>query len=135
MNLTENLRRFVLMRKEDVSGVSGTGKVAEGVVFSNGQAVVCFISPTPSVNVYQSIDAVRQVHGHLTRTLVKFIDSDVNAPGDTGDMRKNSDLIATMPAAGPCDICGAAGATQVQVSTLKRHCDTCMSGARNAMAL
>lgn len=34
-----NIRRFIL-RSEDVSGTSGTGVVAEGVEFSNGQVAI-----------------------------------------------------------------------------------------------
>ena len=34
--MTSSLKRFLLVRTEDVSGVSGTGVVAEGVMFPSG---------------------------------------------------------------------------------------------------
>lgn len=67
-------RRFKLQRDEDVHGVSGTGDVAEGVVFSNGYAVMTWLTPLTSVAVYHSIDVLEQIHGHEGRTKVVWID-------------------------------------------------------------
>lgn len=72
------IRRFVLHRLEDVSGVSGTGIVAEGVEFVNGMVALSWISPYACVNVYQSMRALEEVHGHEHRTLVKWIDRNEN---------------------------------------------------------
>jgi len=44
-------RTFVLHRDEDVSGVSGTGVVAEGVVFSDGAVVVRWLGKHASTTV------------------------------------------------------------------------------------
>lgn len=57
-------RRFHLLRKEDVSGVSGTGVVAEGCEYSNGMIALVFISQYPCVNIYPNIKIVEAVHGH-----------------------------------------------------------------------
>lgn len=57
-------RRFHLERDHDVSGVSGRGRVAEGVEFSNGMCAMTFISQFHCVNVYANVKAVLQVHGH-----------------------------------------------------------------------
>jgi hypothetical protein len=67
-------RRFYLLRKEDVSGVSGTGKVAEGVEFLNGVCALSFSSSHMHVNVYMSIRAVAEVHGHGGATEVVWVD-------------------------------------------------------------
>lgn len=67
-------RRFVLIRDEDVSGVSGTGKVAEGVEFDNGICVVSFISPYPHANTYFNLHVLEAVHGHGGKTKVVFVD-------------------------------------------------------------
>lgn len=67
-------RRFILVREEDVSGVSGVGKVAEGVEFHNGMCVVSFLSPFPNANVYMSLRVVEEVHGHEGKTKVVFVD-------------------------------------------------------------
>lgn len=37
-------RLFTLVRKTDETGISGTGRVLDGVVFHNGQVVVCWRS-------------------------------------------------------------------------------------------
>lgn len=70
------MRRFYLERKEDESGVSGTGKVAEGVEFDTGDVVLCWLTSTSSIGVYRNIKAVQAIHGHGGRTTVSWIDED-----------------------------------------------------------
>lgn len=67
-------RRFVLVRHEDPTGVSGTGEVAEGVEFSDGWVVVHWPSEYPSSSVHLSVDDVRCVHGHNGDTEVHWLD-------------------------------------------------------------
>ena len=65
--------QYLLVRDEDVSGVSGTGVVAEVYVFENGKVVVGFLSHTADVSsviVYDSLDDVVKVHGHEGKTRV-----------------------------------------------------------------
>lgn len=69
------MRRFVLVRSEDVSGTSGIGVVAEGVEFSNGQIVIHWLSQLESVNVYANTKVLEQLHGHGGLTCVKWIDA------------------------------------------------------------
>jgi hypothetical protein len=69
---TTTIATFHLMRFEDESGVSGTGWVAEGAVFSNGWVVLIWPSTTPSLNLYTSIEAVEAVHGHGGLTRIVF---------------------------------------------------------------
>lgn len=56
--------RFWFQRNEDVSGVSGTGYVAEGVIFCSGKVVLCWLGELSSVNVYESLDECIAIHGH-----------------------------------------------------------------------
>lgn len=80
--IESELRRFVLVRTEDVSGVSGTGVIADGTLHaSSGQATVLFrIRPDSAVKVrshYSYADGmkdVEDVHGHGGRTRVVWID-------------------------------------------------------------
>lgn len=61
------MRLFRLFRKQDVSGHSGLGLVAECVVFSNGRAAVSFLpgkAGISSVQVYDSLDDAMKLHGH-----------------------------------------------------------------------
>lgn len=69
----EHMRLFHLIRDEDVSGVSGTGIVAEGVEFHDGQCVISWFGRLHSVAVYPSIDGIIEVHGHDGRTVVEWL--------------------------------------------------------------
>lgn len=78
MNLALNIRRFYGLRHEDASGVSGLGIVFEGVTWSDGKCAIRFISPTGSTNIFDSIEAVKAVHGHAGMTDIVFMDPDPN---------------------------------------------------------
>ncbi len=68
------MRRFVMRRDEDVSGTSGTGDVAEGVVFSNGTVSLAWVSHLQSCAYYQSLDVLEKIHGHQGKTHIVFVD-------------------------------------------------------------
>ncbi len=65
-------RLFTLVRRSDESGVSGTGRVLDGVVFHTGQVVVCWrgdVKATSededgysSLAVYPSWEAFQHIH-------------------------------------------------------------------------
>lgn len=74
-NTGTRARRFVLKRNKDVSGVSGTGVVAEGVVWSTGQATLCWLSHLNTVATYHSIDVLIEIHGHSGATIVEYVDA------------------------------------------------------------
>ena len=59
---------FYLKRAEDESGISGTGRVAQGFVFDNGKVAVTWLSEHPSVTVYDSLGEVTAIHGHGGKT-------------------------------------------------------------------
>jgi hypothetical protein len=58
------MRRFYLFRKEDATGMSGTGRVADGVEFSNGMCTLTWKSEVPTITVFTSISSVRKLHTH-----------------------------------------------------------------------
>lgn len=68
------MRTFVLRRKEDVSGTSGVGDVAEGVEFTSGMIALTWLSPHRCVNVYENAKTVEQVHGHDGKTEIVWDD-------------------------------------------------------------
>ena len=68
------MRRFELHRDVDVSGVSGTGHVASGVVFDDGKVCVRWNGRHRSMVLWDSIDAVLAVHGHGGATRLVWID-------------------------------------------------------------
>ena len=60
----KEMKMFYLKRGEDESGVSGTGRVAQGFIFDNGKVAVTWLSEHPSVTVY----AVSYTHLTLPTT-------------------------------------------------------------------
>lgn len=75
------MRLFYLERSEDESGVSGTGRVAEGVQFTSGQVTLCWLTDTPSIGIYKDITHVEMIHGHGGKTIVKWLDNTMSFPG------------------------------------------------------
>lgn len=68
------MREFILQRDEDVSGVSGTGMVAEGVEFSDNRVVIHWFGDFGTIVVHESIESVRSIHGHDGRTRIIWLD-------------------------------------------------------------
>jgi hypothetical protein len=73
------VRRFVLVRSEDVSGVSGTGEVAEGVALSSGKTVLAWTRVPSSIDIYDSVDDLLAIHGHGGRTHIRWLDAEAEA--------------------------------------------------------
>lgn len=70
------MRRFHLLREVDVSGVSGTGIVAEGVMFSDGKAVLRWIAGDHrSTVIWDDINDALVIHGHNGATKLVWIDA------------------------------------------------------------
>ncbi|RZJ86188.1 MAG: hypothetical protein EOO60_13775 [Hymenobacter sp.] len=60
---------FTLVRHSDETGISGTGRVLDGVIFHTGQVVVCWRSDLrtdkpghSSIVIYASWEAFRAIH-------------------------------------------------------------------------
>ena len=70
-------KTFKLIRQKDVSGVSGTGTVAEGVVFQNGKTILCWTRVPHSVTVFNSLDEMLMVHGHAGNTQLHWDNCEV----------------------------------------------------------
>ena len=67
------MRLFKLLRAEDVSGISGTGHVADGVVFQDGTAVMRWLTLTPSTSMYANIEHLEHIHSHGGRTKIEWL--------------------------------------------------------------
>jgi hypothetical protein len=61
---TTEFRRFRLNRTTDVSGISGTGRVADGVLWPDGSASIRWRGERPSVVFWASMDDAVAIHGH-----------------------------------------------------------------------
>lgn len=77
------LKRFHLERKQDISGVSGCGNVADGVIFGDGQVALHWYGENSSINIYRSVTCLLNVHGHNGATEIVFDD-----PIDSGDKKE-----------------------------------------------
>lgn len=86
------MKIFYLKREEDESGVSGTGRVAQGFVFDNGKVAVTWLSEHPSVTVYDSIGEVHAIHGHGGKTQLEMEPDYKKAFGELKSFIDNFDL-------------------------------------------
>ena len=66
----ERPRIFWLYRSKDISGVSGTGFVAEGVEFSDGQVIMSWLSHHHTMIVAPNIKEIENIHGHSGATKI-----------------------------------------------------------------
>lgn len=64
------MKTFYLVRTEDVHGNSGTGVVAEGIIFDSGMVAMTWLSDIPTVTNFRRIQDVAKLHGHEGRTTV-----------------------------------------------------------------
>lgn len=69
------MKKFHLEREIDISGISGCGKVAEGVIFTDtNECVIHWLGEHSCINIYHSIDDAIYVHGHSGATKIIFDD-------------------------------------------------------------
>ncbi len=75
-NHGHGLRRFVLVRSVDVSGISGTGIVAEGVQLSAGRIVLVWLHEHSSIGIYDNLFDLLFIHGHNGVTINHCLDEE-----------------------------------------------------------
>lgn len=68
------MRTFHIHRDEDESGVSGTGIVAEGVLFSNTKVILSWLTIHKSIAIYDSLAEMLAIHGHGGKTRLVWDD-------------------------------------------------------------
>ena len=65
------MRAFTLERDADPTGVSGTGKIAEGIEFDDGRVALRWcVGEHRSTVTWDSIQSVQAIHGHDGKTRV-----------------------------------------------------------------
>jgi len=69
------IRRFLLERDEDWTGVSGVGAVAEGVLFTDGTVAIRWRGRNPSTVFWSNFLDAQEVHGHDGRTRFTMLDN------------------------------------------------------------
>ena len=93
---TNSMKVFYLNRTEDESGISGTGRVAQGFVFDNGKVAVTWLSEHPSVTVYDNIGEVHAIHGHGGKTEVMMEPDYKKAFGELKSFIDNFNMAETV---------------------------------------
>ena len=77
-------KRFILFRRHDATGVSGTGVVASGVVWPDGHAAMRWKADDPgsasSTSVWSSVTDMLRVHGHGGLSEIVYLDEDEAEP-------------------------------------------------------
>lgn len=73
------MRRFVLVRDVDVSGVSGEGPVVWGILFPDGYVAYRWNTSTATTCLAASIEDVEKIHGHGGATRLVWLDTAVGA--------------------------------------------------------
>jgi hypothetical protein len=79
-------RLFVLRRHVDVSGVSGTGVIADGAEWPDGTASIRWRGEHPKIDFAdRGMPTLHFVHGHSGATEVEYLDQDVTGEAPTTD--------------------------------------------------
>ena len=84
------MRTFVMVRDVDVTGLSGTGVVAEGIEFSDGTVAMRWLDAgvsefnrergvRPTTVLHPEIESVLALHGHNGATHIEFERKDLHA--------------------------------------------------------
>jgi hypothetical protein len=78
---------FELHRDTDDTGISGTGVVAQGVVFDDGAVALHWVGAVGSTALYGNMQAVEKIHGHGGKTRIVVTPTrmiGLDPYGDTG---------------------------------------------------
>lgn len=84
---------FRLVRDEDESGVSGTGHVADGVIWHDGTCTVHWRTERTSTTVYKDFATVLAIHGHGGKTRADLVEH----PYDRGASEAAQDACENCP--------------------------------------
>lgn len=76
MATTQKPRVFSLERDVDVTGVSGTGTVADGVVWPDGTVSIRWRGERPSTVTWGSLEDAMHIHGHQGSTRFVWADEE-----------------------------------------------------------
>ena len=87
------MRAFYLDRRQDHTGVSGIGVVAEGVEFDDKTVVLRWRGPRPTTVMHDSIENVMAIHCHGGTTELVFLSVQDTPSNDTPNGTK-------------CSVCG-----------------------------
>lgn len=81
------MRRFVLVRQTDVSGVSGTGVIVWGIQWPDGRVAYRWNTKTATTCVADAVEDVVVIHGHNGCTELVWLDTELEAHAWYGEER------------------------------------------------
>lgn len=71
-------RRFYLQRDTDITGISGTGRIADGVLWADGTVSLRWRSSTPKIDFADGgMATIESVHCHGGATRIVWVDPEV----------------------------------------------------------
>jgi hypothetical protein len=73
-------RRFVFLRDDDETGISGTGLVVMGVLYPDGRCHYRWMTEHQTDQMADSLDKLEIIHGHQGRTRIVFLDDEDGNP-------------------------------------------------------
>lgn len=73
-------RRFVFLRDEDETGISGTGLVVMGVMYPDGVCHYRWITEWRTDQQAPTLEHLYRLHGHQGRTRIVFLDDEEGVP-------------------------------------------------------
>jgi hypothetical protein len=73
-------RRFVFIRDDDQTGISGTGKVVEGVRYSDHRCAYRWMTEHQTDQIADTPDKLDIIHGHQGRTRIVYLDDEAGNP-------------------------------------------------------
>lgn len=103
----KEMKMFYLNRLEDESGVSGTGRVAQGFIFDNGKVALTWLLEHPSVTIYDNIGEVRAIHSHDGKTEIEMIPDFKRAFNELKSFMENFSLMENFSARAPVESAAA----------------------------
>lgn len=62
MDTNSEPQLFTVIRVHDAGGISGVGRVLDGVLFPNGKVVICWRVAYETIAVYESFAAFKAIH-------------------------------------------------------------------------
>jgi hypothetical protein len=73
-------RRFVFLRDQDETGISGIGLVVMGVLYPDGRCHYRWMTEHQTDQMADSLDKLEIIHGHNGRTRIVFLDDEEGVP-------------------------------------------------------
>lgn len=87
------MRTFELHRIEDETGISGTGIIAEGIIFTDGTCALRWKTVNRSTGLYDDIETLEKIHGHGGKTKIVH----TGAPFERGFTDAAQDMCENAP--------------------------------------